>query len=299
MYALFASVFPVGKVTLEYTQPFFLTGVRMILAGALLLLYLRIKKPSLIYAHKKHWPLLFLIGLFNVCITNSFEFWGLQYMTSAKTCLIYTLSPFAAIIFSYFFLKEKMNLRKWAGLILGLLGFIPIYISGAAKAETTQSIFFFSTAEIAVTISAITAVFGWIFLKKLTTRYNYPFVTANAISFIIGGILSFIPSVMFESWHPVPISNTTYFIYGLLYIAIIHNVLCYNIYAYCLQKFTVTFMTFAGTVSPIFTAIFAFIFLNEKVTIAFFISLALVTIGLFIFSFGELSQIKLKKKLQK
>ena len=37
MYALFASVFTVGKHTLQSVDPFFLTGIRMLIAGLILL----------------------------------------------------------------------------------------------------------------------------------------------------------------------------------------------------------------------------------------------------------------------
>jgi len=297
MYALFASVFTVGKYTLQFTQPFFLTGIRMFFAGIVLLLFIKIKFPEKLYVNKKHWPLLILIGLFNVFITNAFEFWGLQYMNSSKTCLIYSLSPFVAIIFSYIFLKEKMNYRKWIGLIIGLCGFIPIYLTRAAKEANIQSLGVFSLAEIAVTISSITAVIGWIFIKKLTKQMNYPFVTANAISFFIGGAMSFLVSCFIETWNPLPISNYEYFIYGLIYISIIHNVICYNLYGYSLQKFTVNFMTFTGITSPIFAAIFGMFFLKEKVGLPFFLSLFIVFLGLWIFSLGELSHVRLNKKI--
>jgi len=296
MYALFASVFTVGKYTLQFVQPFFLTAIRMFLAGAILLIFIKFKYPEKLYVKKKHWPLLILIGLFNVFITNAFEFWGLQYMTSAKTCLIYSLSPFVAMIFSYIFLKEKMNLRKWIGLIIGLCGFIPIYLSRGLGETNIKAIGVFSFAEIAVTISAITAVIGWVLIKKLTKQMNYPFITANAISFFIGGGMSFIVSVFVESWKPMPVFNFQYFIYGLIYISIIHNVICYNLYAYSLQTFSVNFMTFAGISNPIFTAVFGILFLKEAVRGPFFLSLFIVFLGLSIFSVAELSQIKLNKK---
>jgi drug/metabolite transporter (DMT)-like permease len=296
MYALFASVFTAGKYTLQFVQPFFLTGIRMIFAGSILLLFIKIKYPEKLYVRKNHWTLLILIGLFNVFITNAFEFWGLQYMSSAKTCLIYSLSPFVAIVFSYVLLKEKMNLRKWIGLIIGLVGFVPIYLSRGGKEVNIISFGVFSLAEIAVTISAFTAVIGWIFIKKLTKQMNYPFFTANAISFFIGGAMSLIVSAFFEKWRPLPVTNYEYFVYGLVYISIIHNVICYNLYAYSLQKFTINFMTFAGITSPVFTAIFGILFLKEKVGWPFFLSLFVVFLGLLIFSIAELSNIRLNKR---
>ena len=39
IYALFASTFTAGKYTLQYIDPYVLTGVRMFLAGIILLTY--------------------------------------------------------------------------------------------------------------------------------------------------------------------------------------------------------------------------------------------------------------------
>ncbi len=94
MYALFASIFPIGKLTLQYTSPYFLTGTRMLLAGFILLAYQYLRHPKQFYLKAKHIPLLLGITVFNVFITNVFEFWSLQYMTAGNTSLVYTLTIF-------------------------------------------------------------------------------------------------------------------------------------------------------------------------------------------------------------
>ena len=279
MYALFASVFPIGKLTLHYIDPFFLTGIRMLLAGTILLLFLSIKAPQKIYFHKKHIPILLLLTLCNVFITNALEFWGLQYMESAKTSLIYSLSPFVSILLSYLFLSEKMTKKKWIGLSIGTLGFVPIFISSSNEG--------FSLPEIAVSISAFTAVIGWIIMKKLIHQMHYPFVTANAFSFILAGIFSLITSAFTESW---VIEEWTPVILGTLYIAVIHNVICYNLYAYSLNRFSVSFMTFAGFSNPLFTALFGWLLLGERVGLPFFLSLGLIIFGIHLYSREELKR---------
>ena len=39
MYALFASSFTMGKILVSYGPPIFLTGIRMFIAGSILLIY--------------------------------------------------------------------------------------------------------------------------------------------------------------------------------------------------------------------------------------------------------------------
>lgn len=283
MYALFASVFTVGKLGLEASQPYFLTGVRMLLAGVVLLGWQAFKNPASCYTPVRVWPLLILVAIFNVFITNAFEFWGLQYMLSSKTCLIYSLSPFAAVFLSYLFLGETMSSMKWLGMLIGIAGFIPLFampwLGEGAEVQSNME----SWAEAALTISAITAVIGWIFVKKLTHEKHYPGIMVNAVSFILGAFFCFIVSAFTEKWDPFPVSHWEGFWIAVLYIALVHNVICYNIYAYSLNRFSVTFMAFAGLSNPLFTAIYGWYFLAEPLTLPFFIAIFGAAIGLGLF----------------
>src|SRR4051812_21873493 len=93
MYATWSSVFSIGKLALAYSPPFFLTGFRMAMAGVLILLFLAITKRSAFRVNKKQWISLLLLSFFSIYLTNVLEFWGLQYLSAAKTCFIYSLSP--------------------------------------------------------------------------------------------------------------------------------------------------------------------------------------------------------------
>jgi len=114
IFAVFATVFPIGKMALLYTQPIFLTSIRMICAGILLIAYHwwssydRTKiTPQLIYT-------LLLLSLFNIYLTNVCEFWGLQYLSAAKACFIYNLSPFASAFFLILFIWGNHDSQKVA-----------------------------------------------------------------------------------------------------------------------------------------------------------------------------------------
>ncbi len=283
MYALFASVFTVGKVGLDVSEPFFLTGVRMLAAGLILLMWQAWKDPSRCIVPKKTWSLLVLVGIFNVFITNAFEFWGLQYMLSSKTCLIYSLSPFAAVFLSYIFLGETMSPLKWVGMAIGIAGFIPLFAAPWLEESPAIVSEMETWAEAALIVSAVTAVIGWIFVKKLTVEMGYPGLMVNAISFVLGAAFCFAVSLATESWDPFPVSDWNLFFISVAYIALIHNIICYNIYAYSLSKFSVTFMAFAGLSNPLFTAFYGWYFLDEPLTTPFFIAIGGAALGLMIF----------------
>ena len=142
LYALFASVFTIAKTGLDYSEPLFFVGTRMMLAGSLMLLFQYIFYKESFVFKKEHFFRIFRLALFNIYLTNVFEFWGLKHLTSFKTCFIYSLSPFVSAILSYVVFSEKLSAKKWIGLIVGFAGFAPILLSQTAAEEQTGHLFF-------------------------------------------------------------------------------------------------------------------------------------------------------------
>lgn len=288
LYALFASVFTIAKTALVYTQPFFLVGTRMLLAGILLLTYQKFKNRESFVFDKQTWIRLILLGVFSIYITNVLEFWGLKYLTSFKTCFIYSLSPFLSAIFCYFLLADTLTVKKCIGLVVGFLGFIPILMSHTAAEEATGGLFFFSWAELAVMMAAVCSVYGWIVLKQLISENNLSPMTANGVSMTIGGLCALMHSAMAETWNPLPVSNYTVYLECTLLLILISNLICYNLYGYLLQRYSATFISVAGFTTPLFSALFGWLFLGEVITLPFYISFIVAFFGLLIFDQDEL-----------
>ena len=136
-------------------------------------------------------------------LTNACEFWSLsQDISAAKVCFLYSLSPIFAVFFSYIHFKEKMSLKKWLGLGIGLLGFIPVLLAEKTK-ET--AFFIFSWSEIAIFGAAIFSVYGWIILRLLVKDNDeLSPLHANGYSMVIGSFLALAHSFLVENWAPVP-----------------------------------------------------------------------------------------------
>lgn len=297
LYALFASVFVIAKFGLEHSSPFFLVGSRMFFAGVLILGYAAWKKEARIDL-KKDWVSFLKLALFNIYLTNVFEFWGLKYLTSFKTCFIYSLSPFLSALFSYFVFSEKLSLKKWLGLLVGIIGFSPILLAqGQGEIEGGQ-LFIFSWAELSVMMAAMTSVYGWIQLRVVVSKKGYSPLIANGYSMLIGGAFALVHSLLVEEWNPFPVSSWHAFLEASIALIIISNLVCYNLYGSLLKRFSATFMSFAGFTTPIFAALFGFVFLGEEVTLSFGISVVIVFIGLTLFYQEELARASSKAKLK-
>lgn len=296
MYALFASIFTVAKYGLEYVQPFFLVGVRMLLAGCILLTYQYFFNRKAFTFHSSLWGKLLLLGVFNIYATNAFEFWGLQYLTSAKTCFIYSLAPFFSALLSYFVFSEVLSLKKWIGLTVGCIGFIPLFaFESGAEAGIASQFLFFSWPELSVVLAALASVYGWILLRSLVKEGDCCPIMANGLSMLVGGAMALGHSYMVEDWNPVPVTEFSPFLESLTWQILISNIICYNLYGYLLKRFSAPFLSFSGFVTPFFTAIFSWFFLAEVVSLGFWMSAIAVLCGLALFYQEELSASGVRK----
>lgn len=290
LYALFASVFTIAKTGLMVAQPFFFVGTRMLFAGIILVGYQIFFKKQRLNFDKKTWLRLFLLAVFNIYLTNVFEFWGLRYLTSFKTCFLYSLSPFLSAIFCYFLFSEKLTNKKWIGLLIGFLGFLPILVTHTSSEELGGNFYLFSWAELAVMMAAICSVYGWILLKQLVNEHQLSPLTANGASMLVGGILALGHSLAVEDWQPLPVTNFPIFLECTILLIVVSNLICYNLYGTLLKQYSATYMSFAGFTTPLFTALFGWFVLGEVVTWPFYISFVIVLMGLLLFDQEELKK---------
>ncbi len=297
LYALFASLFGLSKDTLNYSEPFFLVGSRMLFAGLLLLGHQFFYNRNAFQIKAAHLKSLILLSFFCIYLTNAAEIWGIQYMVSAKACLIYSLSPFVAAVVAYFVLKETLSTKKWIGLVIGFTGLVPIFMTQSSAEITASESGIFSLANMAVLVAVfgtICSVYGWTLLKKVVSEYRYTPLMANGISMTIGGAMALIHSYLGgETWHPIPVTDFGPFIQNSLLMCLISNIVCYNLYGYLLKRYTATFMSFAGLITPFFASFFGWYFLGETITWHYFASIIVFSIGLTIFYQEELHREKL------
>ncbi len=166
-FSLWTLSFSLGKIALLTSSPIFLTAFRMGFAGLLILLYLFIKQSSSFTFPKKYLLPLSLFSFLSVYLTNIFEFWGLQYVSAAKACFLYSLSPFFSIILSYIHFREKLSLQKSLGLIIALIALLPVLSFQSGNENLFNSLFFISWPELSVIGAAFCSTYGWIILRIL------------------------------------------------------------------------------------------------------------------------------------
>ena len=300
LYAVWTSSFAIGKITLAVSSPIFLTAIRMLFASMILFAFLLIrKKEKLKIPLSLLFPVL-MLSLFSIYLTNIFEFWGLKHLSTAKTCFIYSLSPFFAALFSFIHFKEKISLKKILGLSIGIFGFLPVLVQQTKTEENIGGVGFFSWPALAIAGAALCSVYGWVLLRLLVKdgKKSISPITANSYSMLIGGAFALIHSFFVDSYSPLPISagGGGTFLQGILLMTFVSNILCYNLYGYLLKKYTATFLSFMGLLSPFFASFTGWIILGEIPSMTILGSTAIVILGLWIVYQEEIKQGYIQKK---
>ncbi len=292
MYALWASSMPISKYMLRFSSPLFLAGARFLVSGLAILAYQYFWSHEKVIFKKSHWWLYAQIALFGVAITYMLRFWALQDMSATKTCFLYNLSPFVSSFYSYLMFKERITPRQWLGLIIGFVGLIPILLTTSGPEARMGEFLYISWQEFAVLISIATHSYSWIVMRKLVRYKNSSAMSVNAITMTAGGLALLLASLSFEVWYQgiEPVTQVGTFMTWLLVVVLLSNVICHNMYASLLKKYTATFMSFAGFIAPLFTALYGWAFLGEIITWHFYASSAIVFVGLFLFYKDELNK---------
>ena len=110
--------------------------------------------------------------------------------------------------------------------------------------------------------------------------------------------MALVQSFFVDSWNPIPIEpGHVYDVTKIvLILTFLSNIVCYNLYGMMLKRYTATFLSFMGLLSPIFASFIGWFLLKEPISWTIFFSTAIVSTGLWIVYKAELKQGYIVKK---
>lgn len=288
--ALLATSFPMGKYLMNFVSPLFLSGTRMLFAGSILLMYEYYKSIDTFKFQRKHFWIFAQIIVLGQYATYAFRLYALRVLPVWKVSFFYNLSPFLTALYAYLLFNQRLSGKQWIGLAIGFFGMIPMLVSSTPAEASMGEFAYISQYEIFLLISVSLHCYSWILIQKLVRYKNYKTSLVTGISMALGGLISLINAYILEGTPQV--SDPVAFCKGLIIMIFISNILCHNVYAGLLKKYSATFMSFTSFLSPIFAAIYGWAFFQEKISWHFYASIAIVLTGLYIFYQDELRQKK-------
>ena len=287
--ALFATSFPMGKYLLKFAPPFFLSGARMFIAGSILLIYQYFLPSKQFRIKREHLFIFAQIIILGMYITYSLRLYALDAQLPVwKVAFFYNLSPFLSAFYAYLLFNERLSKKQWIGLSIGLLGMMPTLVAQSSSEAMLNEFFYVSMYDLFLFVSVSLHCYSWLLIQKLVHHKNYDTSMVNGFCMASAGFLSLLTSYAIEG--PAPVYDPVSFCKGLFFMVFVSNILCHNIYAGLLRKYSATFMSFTSFLSPLFAALYAWAFFQEKITWHFYVSIVIVLIGLYLFYQDELKK---------
>jgi len=227
---------------------------------------------------KKDFLKILIASILGMCVNMLAFFRGLELSTPINSGIIITLSPVLVLILSYFFLKEKVTIKKIIGILIGFSGAVFLILNSSKTGINAPNIplgnsFFLLNAS---------AYAGYlIVIKPLTSKYNI--FTLMKWLFLIGLVLS--TPITFNQFVEVNWTELPWFaIWRMAYVVIGTTFLTYLFNIYALKTLSPTTVGSFIYLQPIITIGFALITGNDVLDTTKLFSCLLVFIGIYLVS---------------
>ena len=263
---IWGSTFAIIKGILDQIMPFTFLAYRFFWAAFILglIFWKRLKNIDKIILGKG-----FLIGIF-LFLGFTFQTVGLKYTTATKAGFITGLSVILVPIISHFFIREKISKNSIIGVILAVIGLWFL---------NYNSSFIFNFGDFLVLLCAVSFAMHIISVGLYARKVDY--VLLVIVQLTTAFVLSFLMVLFFE--RP---GIHLYYPSGVWWSIILTGIFATALAFYMQNKFqrystaTKTAIIFSG--EPIFSAMFAYLLLGEKVGLIAWIGGLLIIFGMII-----------------
>jgi drug/metabolite transporter (DMT)-like permease len=252
-------------------SPIFTTFLRSLIASFLGIIYCIVVKEPLFHRG----ILLFhgfivgmLFGLEFVCL-----YLGMLYTDASRAAVFVYLSPFIVALGAHFFLKEKLNLLKVAGLILAFIG---VYLVFKDKPHTSGKLMLFG--DILEILAAIFWGATTLYIKKYLAKEVHP-INTFLYQFVFSIPIMFVCAYFIEDkW----IFNVNVYVWvSVAYQSVIVAFASYLVWFMLIHTYPVARLSIFTFLAPVFGVLFGAIILKERLTTGLILGLTCVSIGIF------------------
>ncbi len=268
--ALWASASAAAKLALPYIEPLLMFQIRFFSAGILLIFYAGlIRKERL--PRGREWKQLALFGFLNTTLYLGLFIMALREISAGIGSLSTSTNTLLISILSTFWLGEKIRLRQWLAVFLGLIGVAvacyPLLQDHHASPRGLLLIF----------LSMLSYSVGTIYYSKV--KWGLSRFTINGWQVFIGGVF-LLPLTLFFHESGASQWNTTV-LFSILWLVLPVSVAAVQLWLYLLKTDTVK-ASFFLFLCPIFGFVYANLLLDEPLTFYTWGGTALVLGGLYL-----------------
>jgi len=265
----------------ETFHPITIVFIRLAISVVLLTTFLVITK-NFMKIRKKDRKLFLMLAFFEPFFYFLGESFGLTYVSATVCSVLIATIPVFATIGAWLIFKEKLKMINYAGIILSFIGVLVFILNR----DGTIS---FNIKGLALLLLAVLSAVGYnLTLSRLVGTYS-PVYIVN-VQNIIGAVLFLPLFLILDFRHFFSIRFTFEMFRPIIQLAVFASCGAFILFAYSVKNMGITKANVFSNCIPVFTALFSFILLSEKLTLQNIAGMGIVITGLF------LSQMNGRKK---
>ncbi|MBP1963600.1 DMT family transporter [Paenibacillus aceris] len=255
--------FPVGKVGMAYATPFFLMGIRFVLAGGILAVIVWKKSRPVGWM----WGKAALIGLFQSAGVMGCAYYSMNWITSGESSIITCTNPLLVIVLGTFLTGAKYRGRQWIGVALGFIG---VLITFGLQMN-------FQAGMLIGFAGAIFFAASTLLIKRWGVEFDMTVLAAYQM--LAGGIALLLLSAVTE--HPY-FTFTSTSVAVVLWLVILGSIVQFSLWFYLLRSGDPAKTSAFLFLVPVFGLLSSWLLLGEKV--AWYVGLggAFICVGIFL-----------------
>jgi drug/metabolite transporter (DMT)-like permease len=269
---IFGFNYAASRVILEQYPPVFWGGIRMVLAGLIMigLSFFFVSKPDRIL-DRNFLKKTFFYGLFGMALNNAFFMLGLFKTTTANAAILNTMTPIFTLLFAIMARQELLTLRRGFGFLVAILGAVVI-----RRFEDFQLSSATFQGDVYTVLNCVALALFFIISRDFLRKTN-PF-WATGWMFLFGGIV--LLAVTPGDWHGFmpKVVNTT-FVVAVLYNVIAASIITYFLNSWSLTKVNASSVALFIYLQPVVAVLNAYLVFHEEITARMMMAMFLIFFG--------------------
>lgn len=271
VYFIWGSTYLAIRIALVGFPPFMMAGVRFLLAGGGLYLFLRVRGVPA--PDRSQWKSASLVGGLLLAGGNGGVVFAEQSVASGLAALGVATVPLWMVLFAGIW-KNRPARLEWAGLLLGFAGIILLNFEGDLRASPVGAT--------ALVIAAICWAFGSAWSRHLSLPSG---LMASAAEMLAGGLLLLAISALtgerievFPAWHAIG---------ALFYLIVFGSLIGFSAYTYLLRKARPALATSYAYVNPVIAVGLGVMFAGERITVIGIMAMLIIITSIGMVIFGQ------------
>ena len=228
--------------------------------------------------NKKDYLKLFITALLGMCLNMLSFFKGLELSTPVNSGIFATTNPIIILCLSYFFLKEKIGMKKFIGITLGFIGALILVLQGTENSLRAPNVLL---GNFLFLLNSIFFSSFIIMVKPLTQKYST--ITIMKWLFFMGFFMTLpVTSKEFSeiNWGNLPFDA----VWRIIFVVLGTTFLTYVLNLFALKKLQASTVGAFAYAQPIIAISFAIITGNDYISLGRGLACLTIIVGVYLVS---------------